>query len=130
MLGGAGYEAGGLETDAHPAEVDGPEDAEIEAQPDFCKGLFSCSPEGLTAGEETLGGGASLIPAAFANLRISFSSRLRSFSLRRSASSLPPIFMGWFAFMSFMRALWWCAYEFVCSSYCATFLNCLSQSSQ
>lgn len=114
MLGGAGFEAvdqlpestpeleaaGALETEAHPA------DAETEAHPGFCEGLFSCPSGALTVDEETLGAGANLIPAAFANLRISFSSRFRSFSLRLSASSLPPIFMGWFAFMSFMRALW------------------------
>lgn len=39
-------------------------------------------------------GVVSFTPAAFASLRSSFSSRLRSFSFRRSASAAPPAFMG------------------------------------
>lgn len=112
------------------------------AQPDFLKPLGLDSLAGAAAGGG--GGGCTggrtgvpattgfiLIPAAFAILRSSFSSRLRSFSLRRSSSSceLPNVtFCA--ACMSRKRALWWCAYELVCSSYCATFWNCLSQSSQ
>ena len=67
------------------------------------------------------------IPAAFAIFLSSFSSRLRSFSFRLSASSFPAARTGWWDAMSRARTLWWCAYEFVCSSYCATFANCLSQ---
>lgn len=71
---------------------------------------------------------ATLIPLAAAIFRNSFSSRRRSFSLILSSSSCG--FMRRLLCMSRKRALWWCAYEFVCSSYCETFLNCLSQSWQ
>ena len=97
-------DTGMLEVDGQPPEVEEPVVDATGAHPDFWEPLLSCSLGSLTA--DTVGGGASLMPAAFASLRISFSSRFLSFSLRFSASSLPPIFMGWLAFMSFMRTLW------------------------
>ena len=107
-LGGAG-----VETVAHPPPFD--EDAEpdgvgwvgaeeIEAQLDFLKPLLSPLFSMLSL-VLVLGTAASFMPAALASLRSSFSSRLRSFSLRRSASSRPPIRSGWLAFISFSRAL-------------------------
>lgn len=115
--------------------------SDIDAQPDRLGTTGSpsmsipCAPpgEGATAAEVLAAVGAAgglgiLMPAAAAILRSSFSSRLRSFSLRLSTSSWG--LMRTFACMSLKRALWWCAYELVCSSYCATFLNCLSHSVQ
>ncbi len=94
-------------------------------QPDFRSGVSAfvgALPLPLVVGIFT--------PMAFAILRSSFSSRRLSFSLRASASAAEAMRIGWLPCKSFIRDLWWCAYELVCSSYCATFLNCLSQSSQ
>lgn len=92
---------------------------------------------GLDSAEGTSGarvavvvGFAILTPAAAAILRSSFSSRFRSFSLRLSCSSGVFCLARWVVCMSRKRILWWCAYELVCSSYWATFWNCLSQTVQ
>jgi hypothetical protein len=104
------------------------------AQPPFLK------PGGLDSKEEdgtgTSAGAAGVVdfvtrtPAAAAILRSSFSSRFRSFSLRLSCSSGVFCLARWVVCMSRKRILWWCAYELVCSSYWATFWNCLSQTVQ
>jgi hypothetical protein len=97
-------------------------------------------PTGLDSAEGTAGarvavvdavnGFAILTPAAAAILRSSFSSRFRSFSFRLSCSSGVFCLARWVVCMSRKRILWWCAYELVCSSYWATFWNCLSQTVQ
>jgi hypothetical protein len=102
------------------------------AQPLFLK------PGGLGSVEGATGARAAaldvafaiLTPAAAAILRSSFSSRFLSFSLRLSCSSGVFCLARWVFCMSRKRILWWCAYEFVCSSYWATFWNCLSQTVQ
>lgn len=113
---------------------EGPDTA---AQPNFLAmtGVPSMSMSVLALVEEPGSGSeatelglAILMPCAAAILRSSFSSRLRSFSLRLSTSSLG--LSRALACMSLKRALWWCAYELVCSSYWATVLNCFSHSWQ
>ena len=99
---------------------------EMLAQPPFLK------PEGLDSVDEeaTVLDAVDFVtftPAAAAILRSSFSSRFRSFSLRLSCSSAVFCLARWAFCMSRKRILWWCAYELVCSSYWATFWNCLSQ---
>ena len=102
--GGAGAEEGGggggvgvfiPDTVAQPTDggVDDGTTVEDEASPtvahpDFLKPFFSPLTPGLPTRLAT-GGAVIFIPAAFAILRSSFSSRFRSFSLRRSASSRP-----------------------------------------
>lgn len=71
-LGAAGAGSGGAETAAHP---------------DFRSCIAPGTPPADGAGADAAGL-ASLIPAAAASLRISFSSRLRSFSFRLSTSVL------------------------------------------
>lgn len=127
-------------TDAQPARaggnsVDGGDSVVTDgmlAHPPFLK------PGGLGSIEGATGARAAaldvafaiLTPAAAAILRSSFSSRFRSFSLRLSCSSGVFCLARWVFCMSRKRILWWCAYEFVCSSYWATFWNCLSQTVQ
>jgi hypothetical protein len=115
--------------DAADEDDDSPAADEMLAQPTFLK------PAGLGSAEDASPGAlgvdlAILTPAAAAILRSSFSSRLRSFSLRLSCSSGVFCLARCVFCISRKRILWWCAYELVCSSYCATFWNCLSQTVQ
>jgi len=92
------------------------------AQPPFLEPV-GLEPVGLdSAGAkvavvDVVNGFAIRTPAAAAILRSSFSSRFRSFSLRLSCSSGVFCFARWLFCISRKRILWWCAYEFVCSSY-------------
>src|SRR6266404_1513075 len=113
-------------TFAHPPRaggdslVDGGSD-DMLAQPPFLK------PVGLDSAEGTAGAKVAVVdvvndfairtPAAAAILRSSFSSRFRSFSLRLPCSSGVFCLARWVFCMSRKRILWWCAYEFVFSSY-------------
>ena len=153
--GGGGAEdagGGGAETAAQPPPLEDDCVAPTEAQPVRFGGsgaaagvvtvahpLFlnplafvSLVPAASTgAGATTATGGFTILtPAAFAILRSSFSSRLRSFSFRLLTSSSVFLLARWAACISRKRTLWWCAYEFVCSSYWATFWNCFSHTSQ
>lgn len=83
------------DTDAHPplpAVATGSGAAETAAHPDFRSGVAPGTagawPVAGAGVVDTVDLGASLIPAAAASLRISFSSRLRSFSFRLSTSVL------------------------------------------
>lgn len=97
------------------------------AQPLFLKPLpLPAEPapgveEASSAAATAKGGFTIFTPAAFAILRSSFSSRFLSFSLRLLTSSSVLRLARWASCMSRKRTLWWCAYELVCSSYCATF---------
>lgn len=121
-------------TVAHPDRLGGSAGCTAAAElPSVAHPLFAGPPgteDGSPAGASATGGFAIFTPAAFAILRSSFSSRLRSFSLRLSTSSFVLRLARCVACMSRKRTLWWCAYEFVCSSYCATFWNCFSHTSQ
>lgn len=119
--------APGEPTDAHPLLLEavgwafaggGAGTEDTVAHPDFLNpDGFASSPVEVPAVTSAVAAGLTILtPAAFAALLSSFSSLLRSFSLRSSASDGPanPFAL---VVMSFIRALWWCAYEFVCSSY-------------
>ena len=72
----------------------------------------------------------SFTPAALAAFCNSFASLFLSFSLRFSIASWELVFARSIDCISLNRILWWWAYELQCSSYWATFWNCLSHTVQ
>ena len=127
LLLDAGWES---PTDAHPLRLGCSAGVATVAHPLFLNPDDDGSSGGGAVGTVATGGFTILTPAAFAILRSSFSSRFRSFSLRLLTSSSVLRLARCAACMSRKRTLWWWAYEFVCSSYCATFWNCFSHTSQ
>ena len=111
--GGGSVDGGGVTeplTVAHPDRLKPDDGAATDTQPpEFLGGSFgavgSMMPLIPGAGEATPAAFGILMPLAAAILRSSFSSRLRSFSLRLSTSSFGK--MRALACMSFNLALWW-----------------------
>lgn len=73
------------------------------AQPDLA-GSAGMGVDGPVLGALALARGASLIPAALASLRISFSSRFRSFSLRFSMSVVFALTLAVISFIRYVMA--------------------------